>query len=204
MKTNNRDDFSINTVLILKQRAAFICSNPNCKCLTIAPSEVDEEKVIFNGVASHICSAAPGGPRYKIEMTPEKRSGINNAIFLCANCSVLIDKNNGVGYTEEILKKWKSDHENWVKSNLNKSIISSGSQSTTIVSIVSNNQLGGITAGIVNLGEPQRKLTPELKAQTDNIFPDNSEQISISYVSGNNEALNFATQIRDYLISKGD
>lgn len=200
MKTENRDNFTPATISILKQRAAFICSNPNCKCLTIAPSKSDDEKVEFNGVAAHVCSAAPGGPRYKEEMTPEERSGINNGVFLCANCSVLIDKNNGIDYSENELRKWKVEHENWVISNLNKKI--SENNSTTI-NVVSHNQIGGITAGVVNFGEPQRKLTSQLKAETDRMFPDINENISVSYVSGNTEALHFANEINDYLISKG-
>ncbi|MCK7591598.1 hypothetical protein M0G43_13505 [Subsaxibacter sp. CAU 1640] len=200
MKTGNRDNFSSNIISILKQRAAFICSNPDCKCLTIAPSKTDPEKVEFNGVASHICSAAPGGPRYNSEMTPEERSGIKNGIFLCSNCSVLIDKNNGIDYSESTLINWKLNHENWVASNLNKKLLDNKS---TTINVVSHNQIGGITAGVVNVGEPQRKLTPRLKAETDKMFPDNNENISVSYVSGNTEALNFATEIKDYLISKG-
>lgn len=201
MKLDNRDDFSIKTVGILKQRAAYICSNPDCKCLTIAPSDADDEKVIFNGVASRISSASPGGPRYDPSMTSEERSALNNGIFFCSNCSVLIDKNNGLDFSSVLLKAWKVNHEKWIKDNLNKRIINDSKSS--IINVSSSNQSGGITAGIVNLGEPQRRMTSNLKIETDKIFSDPNEKISISYVSGNSEALNFATEIRDYFISQG-
>lgn len=200
MTKDNRDNFAPATIAALKQRAAFICSNPNCKCLTIAPSKNNEEKVEFNGIAAHICSAAAGGPRYKIEMTPEERSGINNGIFLCANCSILIDKNNGIDYTEDQLRKWKKDHEDWVRLNLNKKMTE---KDTTIINVVSNNQNGGITAGVVNFGEVQRRLTQEQKVELDKNFPDIHENISVLYISGNTESLYFANEIKDYLTSKG-
>jgi hypothetical protein len=35
----------------------------------------------------------------------------------------MIDKNNGVDFTTEVLRDWKLQHEAWVRSNLNKSIL---------------------------------------------------------------------------------
>ncbi len=34
----------------------------------------------------------------------------------------MIDKNNGLDFPIEVLKKWKNDHEIWVRSQLNKSV----------------------------------------------------------------------------------
>jgi hypothetical protein len=201
MKNENRDDFSSKTVGILKQRAAFLCSNPDCRCLTIAASDTDDKKVIFNGVASHITSAAPGGPRYDASLTEEQRSDINNAIFLCANCSIMIDKNNGLDYTAEKLNEWRLAHEKWTKENLNKKI--GNEPPRTVINVTSNGQTGGITAGIVNIGDPQRRMATALKSETDKVFPDVNEKISISYVSGNQEAMRFATEIQAYLEAKG-
>ena len=33
----------------------------------------------------------------------------------------MIDKNSGIDYSVDVLKRWKTDHETWVKSNLNRS-----------------------------------------------------------------------------------
>jgi len=34
----------------------------------------------------------------------------------------MIDKNNGIDFSVELLKEWKKDHEEWVRNNLNKSV----------------------------------------------------------------------------------
>ena len=34
----------------------------------------------------------------------------------------MIDKNNGIDYPAETLKKWKSEHESWIRENLNKKV----------------------------------------------------------------------------------
>ena len=53
------------------------------------------------------------------------RTGINNAIWLCATCSTLIDKNKGLDYPVDHLRKWKKDHETLIHECLegNKRII---------------------------------------------------------------------------------
>lgn len=117
-----RDNFDSKTKEILAKRASFICSNPECRCLTLAPSVADGNKFIYNGIAAHITAASVGGPRYDENMTPEKRCDISNGIFLCPNCSIVIDKNNGVDFSEKQLSDWKTEHENWIRENLNKSI----------------------------------------------------------------------------------
>jgi hypothetical protein len=148
-RINMRDNFPPKIVEILKKRAAFVCSNPTCKKMTVAPSESEDEKVLYIGRAGHICAASEKGPRFDKTMTTEDRASINNAIFLCSNCADMIDDNGGTDYSVEKLKKWKFDHENWTRDNLNKSIVSNNS-SQTVFNVSSQNQTGGITAGIVN------------------------------------------------------
>src|SRR5688500_2929805 len=106
-----RDNFPAPVVEILKKRAAFICSNPQCKVMTVAPSDIDGEKLLYIGKAAHISAAAQGGPRYDASLSEEERSSITNAIFLCSNCADMIDKNNGHDFQRELLIKWKQDHE---------------------------------------------------------------------------------------------
>ena len=116
-----RDDFNPKTTEILAKRASYICSNPDCRCLTLCPSEKDIEKYIYIGKGAHITAAARNGPRYDSSLTREQRFSIENGIFLCSNCSDMIDKNGGLDFSVEVLKKWKNDHESWVKENLNRS-----------------------------------------------------------------------------------
>jgi hypothetical protein len=115
-----RDEFPPSVIEALSKRAAFICSNPDCRALTVAPSGADDSKWIYAGKAAHICAAASGGPRYKAAMTMEERSAAGNGIFLCSFCADMIDKNKGLDFPEEMLRQWKSDHDKGVAANLNK------------------------------------------------------------------------------------
>src|SRR5688572_15812168 len=120
-KNPNRDEFSPKTVEALAKRASYICSNPDCRALTIAPSKADPEKYIYIGEASHITAAAPSGPRYELSLTPEQRCNISNGIFLCKSCARKIDVNNGIDFPANLLRAWKKEHDEWVSNNLNKS-----------------------------------------------------------------------------------
>jgi hypothetical protein len=117
-----RDEFKNSIVLALARRASYICSNPECHALTIGPSAADPEKIVFLGKAAHITAAAPGGARYNPSLRSDDRRSIENGIFLCPACAEKIDKNRGIDFPVDQLKKWKRDHEKWVGKNLNKSI----------------------------------------------------------------------------------
>ena len=121
-RQNNRDDFGLKTIDNLAKRASYICSNPDCRSLTLCPSETNSEKYIYIGIAAHVTAASEGGPRYDPRLTSEQRTSIENGIFLCSNCAVVIDKNKGLDFSVDRLKKWKSEHEKWVSENLNKSV----------------------------------------------------------------------------------
>lgn len=105
-----RDDFKKDIIKILRDRAGNICSNPNCVHPTSGPRS-DGINAINVGVAAHITAAAAGGPRYDKFSSPEKRSDINNGIWLCQTCSKLID-NDEQKYTVGVLNSWKIIAEN--------------------------------------------------------------------------------------------
>ena len=86
-----RDNFLKSTTRILAERVGYRCSNPNCRAYTVGPNE-KENKSTSIGEAAHICAAAVGGPRYDESMTSVQRSDISNGLWLCSNCSDLIDK----------------------------------------------------------------------------------------------------------------
>lgn len=108
-KMNKRDDFSKNTKEDLAKRCSYRCSNPNCQKITVgAHSRPDKSLCI--GRACHISAAAEGGPRYNKLMTSQQRRSIGNGIWLCADCSDIIDKDEK-RYTVEVLKRWKEEAE---------------------------------------------------------------------------------------------
>jgi hypothetical protein len=199
---SNRDDFDRSTIEVLAKRAAYICSNPDCKRLTVAPSPEDETKFIYIGKASHITAASLGGPRYDPSLDSEERRSINNGIFLCSNCADMIDKNSGSDFPVGRLRKWKAEHETWVSENLNKHPQKESEPNQTFV-VTSHNQTGGITAGLVNIGPPQRKLGPRGQAVWNQILTDKTKTVTVVAVLGDGEAFSYATQIKKYLIAQG-
>ena len=106
--SKRRDEFSQSVKTKLKDRVAGRCSNPGCGVFTQGPS--GKEKVISIGIAAHIHAAAKNGPRYNVSMSKEERSSIHNGIWLCANCSIKIDRDTDT-YSIEVLRDWKSKAE---------------------------------------------------------------------------------------------
>jgi hypothetical protein len=104
--SRSRDDFSALTKRTLSWRVAFKCSNPKCRKLTISPSGEANDKTTSDGVASHITAASAGGPRYDISLSAEERQSITNGIWLCSNCSILIDKEPSE-FSVSLLNDWK-------------------------------------------------------------------------------------------------
>lgn len=120
MKNDKRDNFTDAVKNKLAKRVVYVCSNPNCRKMTIGP---DSKNGINNiGVAAHICAAAPGGPRYDGNMSEEQRKSINNGIWLCQSCAKLIDSDENK-YTVQLVKSWKQQTENIVSYNFGKRII---------------------------------------------------------------------------------
>ncbi len=112
MEKSQRHEFPEKVKRTVAQRSAYLCSNPNCRILTIGPhSEVD--KALLQGVAGHVCAAQKGGPRYDQSQTERERKGIKNAIWLCHNCSDTVDKDSKK-YTKQVLLGWKIEHEKFI------------------------------------------------------------------------------------------
>lgn len=107
---NNRHNFTVKTVDVLGKRVGFFCSNPACRKHTSGPN-TNPEKATIVGVAAHIAAAAPAGPRYNVTMSEKDRKSIENGIWLCVNCSTLIDKDPDA-FPVNLLNSWKDDAEN--------------------------------------------------------------------------------------------
>jgi hypothetical protein len=113
MAGKKRDEFPIAVQRVIAERAAYICTNPECRDGTIGPHS-DPDKSLKTGEAAHIRAASPGGPRYEPNQTPEERASIQNAIWLCTKCSTIIDKDEA-RYPFDLLLGWKQAHEDWLK-----------------------------------------------------------------------------------------
>lgn len=113
----DRDDFRKTTKDVLAKRVGYMCSNPSCRKLTIGPNEVGS-KATSIGVAAHITAASSGGPRYDEDLTSEQRSHIDNGIWLCGNCSILIDKDEDK-FSKELLYEWKEIAEEEAADKIN-------------------------------------------------------------------------------------
>ena len=111
-----RANFTKSTIEILAKRVAFKCSNPSCTRDTTGPNK-NHSKATNIGVAAHIYAASKGGPRFNDSMNHSDRKSINNGIWLCANCSILIDRDY-LKYTAELLYKWKYHAEKVAALNL--------------------------------------------------------------------------------------
>ena len=106
VSSGNRDEFSEKTKHRIAKRAGWLCSDPDCRRLTVGASG-DGEGEINIGVVAHICAAAPGGPRYDSGMTREQRTSADNGILLCAVHAQAIDSDETY-YTVERLRGWQS------------------------------------------------------------------------------------------------
>lgn len=112
-------DFSRKTVDTVAKRAAFLCSNPDCRVLTVGPNE-EPTKATVIGEAAHIFGARESSARYRSDMTDVARSEITNAIWLCKNCHRIVDQDFNK-YVPELLFLWREEQEKFSVSNLGSS-----------------------------------------------------------------------------------
>ena len=102
--------FNKGTVRLLGERVGYLCSNPDCRKVTIGP-KVGELNTIRIGEAAHICAESPGGARFDVSMTNAERVHYDNGIWLCRNCHTMVDRDESV-YSVEMLRSWKLAAEN--------------------------------------------------------------------------------------------
>jgi len=107
--SEQRHDFTHDTIRKLCDRVGSECSNPECGAATKGPHS-DGEKAISVGMACHIHAAAPGGPRYDEAQTEEERRSIHNGIWLCRTCGTLVDTDDD-RFPAPLLRAWRADAE---------------------------------------------------------------------------------------------
>ena len=109
-----RSNFSKKTIDTLAKRVGYLCSNPDCQKLTIGPND-KADKSSSIGVAAHLIAASSGGPRANHQAGELEIKGIDYGIWLCNNCSSLIDRDE-TKYTIKLLKSWKKNAEIYAES----------------------------------------------------------------------------------------
>jgi hypothetical protein len=77
--------------------------------ITSGPNS-DPTRSINVGVAAHVTAASAGGPRFDASLTPEERSSIQNALWLCQKCGALVDRDPD-RFSAALLREWRSRAE---------------------------------------------------------------------------------------------
>ncbi|MEE9337890.1 MAG: hypothetical protein V3U87_07400 [Methylococcaceae bacterium] len=154
-----RDNFNKPVIEKLKARVSLRCSNPDCRVPTSAPSSNDSINNI--GIAAHICAASPGGARYSKSMTTEERKSIDNAIWLCSNCSIEIDRDEN-RYAVGLLKGWKEKAEDSARVELGKKMSSDSETIDTVAAALTGFPKSYIANAISNVHQASGKALESL------------------------------------------
>ncbi len=125
-------DFSRAVVEVLGKRAAYYCSNPDCRALTTGPT-TNPGKATVVGEAAHICGAREKTARFQPDMTDGARAEITNGIWLCRTCHKLVDDDER-RFSAELLFEWRRLHEAYIISRV-------GSAADKIASDLAERQL---------------------------------------------------------------
>lgn len=105
-----RQEFTEATKRLIADRAGHQCSFPTCnrQTTTAGPDTASRSSI---GVAAHIYSAAPGGPRGQGGLSEDELRQPENGIWLCSDHSRVVDGNDGRPFTPETLLSYKALQE---------------------------------------------------------------------------------------------
>lgn len=105
-----RENFTAKTRNLIASRAGYRCSFLECDRATIGPDAAPGSTASV-GVACHIFSAAPDGPRGQGGLTVEQLKSVENGFWACENHGKLIDVNKGKSFPADTLFSWRALHE---------------------------------------------------------------------------------------------
>lgn len=111
---------TLKTHKMLWGRSGNRCALPTCRRILVEDeTETDDASIV--GDEAHIIAKENDGPRGISTLTPEERDKFDNLILLCKVHHKQIDDQHKK-YTVELLQKIKSEHIEWVNTNLNPDI----------------------------------------------------------------------------------
>lgn len=169
--SKGRDNFTKSVIAMMKDRVGARCSNPNCRVPTLAPS--GKEKLNSSGIAAHIHAASEGGPRYDAKMTTEERKSIHNGLWLCANCSIKIDRDAEL-YPAELLHSWKNQAEQAAKIEQGKRLPTNDDIINALTTALTGVPKNILSQSICNVHEAKKKALEALDPR----FKINSQYIN--------------------------
>ena len=94
-------------------------------------------------------------------MSPEERKSINNAIWLCSNCSIDIDRDI-VRYSVEILYEWKDKAEDAARAELGKKLPSESETIDTVAAALTGFPKDYLANAISNVHQASQKSLEKL------------------------------------------
>lgn len=154
-----RDNFLDSTIRILRERVALRCSNPECRVPTSAAA--GDESVNNTGIAAHIHAASPGGARYDKSMTKDERRSMKNAIWLCSNCSIKIDRDIE-RYPAELLHNWRVEAEKLAVEEQGQKLPEKNDAINTLIASYTGASENILSQSIPNIHEANRKVLEAL------------------------------------------
>ena len=156
---SSRDNFRAPVIKTLRERVATRCSNPDCRVATFAPS--GEDGVSNIGIAAHIHAASKGGPRYDENMSIEERKSIKNAIWLCSNCSIKIDRDIEK-YPVTLLHEWKEKAEKITLEEQGQKLPAKDDAIDTLTAALTGSSKNILSQSISNVHEANRRILEAL------------------------------------------
>jgi hypothetical protein len=82
----------------------------------VFPNDADKSDTVIAEMA-HIHAFGETGPRANGSLSDSEKNDYSNLILLCGDHHTLVD-NQAENYPADLLRKWKADHEEWVRNTL--------------------------------------------------------------------------------------
>jgi len=162
MAKSNRDNFTLGVIRKIRERVGLRCSNPDCRVSTAAAS--GDEDVNNIGIAAHIYAASKGGPRYDGSMSRDDRRSMKNAIWLCSNCSIKIDRDTDK-YTDKVLHEWKAESEKLTLEEQGQKLPAKDDAINTLMASFTGVSTSRLSQSISNVHEANRMYLEDLDSR---------------------------------------